>query len=230
MATQILATLTTDHHLPKCGIVVYLVNPRHLFHSILLDVCFVSKLDRCCYVSFCELILSCSVFEKIDSSRVFLSSCCHVGWSSQSKTSRQRWWTNQRSFEVQPGSWRLYQLRLPFTLPYAWISRRDSGCEVRRQRGHGTDTVFTIHVALHNNVDSIIIFDYDILSFENFIQHGDKRARQPHKNGSSILMNTRSTHGMRRRNISRAETWNIHPEGWSVTDDEGSLGRQQFHA
>ena len=37
----------------------------------------------------------------------FLSSRCHVSWSSQSKTSRQWWWSNQRSYEVQPGSWRL---------------------------------------------------------------------------------------------------------------------------
>ena len=33
--------------------------------------------------------MSCSIFEKIDSSRVFFSSRCHVGWSSQSKTTRQ---------------------------------------------------------------------------------------------------------------------------------------------
>src|SRR4051812_2997172 len=38
--------------------------------SIILDVCIVSHLDRCRYVSFCELIVSCSIFEKIDSSRV----------------------------------------------------------------------------------------------------------------------------------------------------------------
>ena len=47
MATQLLATLTTVHHPLKCGIVVYLVNPRHLFHPIPLDVCFVSQLERC---------------------------------------------------------------------------------------------------------------------------------------------------------------------------------------
>ena len=51
MATQLLTTLTTVHHLLKCEIVVYPVNLRHLLHSISLDVCFVS-LDRCCYVSF----------------------------------------------------------------------------------------------------------------------------------------------------------------------------------
>ena len=67
MATQHLATLTTVHHPRKCGIVVYLVNPRHLFHSIPLDVCFVSQLGRCYYVSFRELIPSCLIFEKIDS-------------------------------------------------------------------------------------------------------------------------------------------------------------------
>ena len=38
MATQLLATLTTVHHLRKCGIVAYPVNLRHLFHSIPLDV------------------------------------------------------------------------------------------------------------------------------------------------------------------------------------------------
>ena len=55
MATQLLATLTTVHHLLKREIVVYLVNPRHLFHSIPLEVCFVSQLERYCYVSFREL-------------------------------------------------------------------------------------------------------------------------------------------------------------------------------
>ena len=88
MAIQLLATLTTDYHL-KREVVVYLVNPRHLSHSISSDLCFVSQLKRCCYVSFRELILSCSTFEKIDPSRVPFSSRCHVGWSSQSKTSRQ---------------------------------------------------------------------------------------------------------------------------------------------
>ena len=116
MAIQLLATLTTDHHLLKCGIVVYLVNLRHLFHSIPLEVCFVSQLDRCCYVSFCELILSCSTFEKIDPSRVSFPSRCHVGRSSSSKTSRRWWWSNQRSFEVHPRSWRLCSFAFPLHL------------------------------------------------------------------------------------------------------------------
>ena len=55
MATQLLATLTIVYHLLRCGIVVYLVNLRHLLHSIPMDVCFVSQLERCCYVSFREL-------------------------------------------------------------------------------------------------------------------------------------------------------------------------------
>ena len=126
MATQLLAGLTTVHHPFKRGIVVYLVNPRHLFQSIPLDVCFVSRLEWCCYASFRELILSCSIFEKINPSRVSFSSRCHVGWSSQSKMTRQRWWSNQHSSEVQPGSWRLRLLHSPFILPYAWISGRDS--------------------------------------------------------------------------------------------------------
>ena len=73
MATQLLATLTIVYHLLKREIDVYLVNLCHLLHSIPMDVCFVSQLERCCYVSFHELILSCSIFEKINSSGVFLS-------------------------------------------------------------------------------------------------------------------------------------------------------------
>ena len=42
-------------------------------------------------------------------------------------------------------------------------------------------------------------------------------------------MITRSTHGMRHSNISRAETRSIHLKGWSETVGEGSLGRQPFH-
>ena len=58
MATQLLAVLTTVHHPLKCGIVVYLVNLRHPFHSIPLDECFVSQLERCSYLSLHELILN----------------------------------------------------------------------------------------------------------------------------------------------------------------------------
>ena len=104
MATQLLATLTIVYHLLKREIVVYLVNPRYLLHSFSSDLCFVSQLKRCCYVSSHELILSCSVFSKIDCSRVSFPLLVMISWSSQSKTTRQRWFSNQRSFEVQPGS------------------------------------------------------------------------------------------------------------------------------
>ena len=71
MATQLLTTLTTVHHLLKCGIAAYLVNLPHPFHSIPLDVCFMSELERCFNVSFHELIIGRSIFEKINPSRVF---------------------------------------------------------------------------------------------------------------------------------------------------------------
>ena len=85
MATQLLAALTTDYHLLKREIVVYLVNLRHLLHSIPLDVCFAFQLVRCFYVSFRQLILSCLIFEKIDSSGVvpFLSLSCEMEFSEQ---------------------------------------------------------------------------------------------------------------------------------------------------
>ena len=47
------------------------MNTHHLFHSTPLDVYFVSQLERCFNVSLCELILSCSIFDKIDPSRDF---------------------------------------------------------------------------------------------------------------------------------------------------------------
>ena len=56
MATQLLATLTIVYHLLRCGIVVYLVNLRHLFLSTLLDVYLVSQPERWFYVSFRELL------------------------------------------------------------------------------------------------------------------------------------------------------------------------------
>ena len=55
MATQLLATWTIVYHLPKCGIVVHLVNLRHPFLSIPLDVNLVSQPERWSYVSFREL-------------------------------------------------------------------------------------------------------------------------------------------------------------------------------
>ena len=56
------------HHLIQHGIVLINLNPRSLFHAIPPDVCFVSQLERCFNVSLHELILSCSIFEKIVSS------------------------------------------------------------------------------------------------------------------------------------------------------------------
>ena len=64
MATQLLATLTIVYHLLKREIVVYLVNLRHPFLSTPLDVYLVSQPERWFYVSFRELILSCSIFER----------------------------------------------------------------------------------------------------------------------------------------------------------------------
>ena len=119
MATQLLATLTINYHLLKREIVVHLVNLRHLLHSIPMDVCFVSQLERCCYVSFRELILSCSTFEKIDPSRVPFSSRCHVGWSSQSKTSRQDDDRIKVLMKCNLDREDCASLRSPFTLPYA---------------------------------------------------------------------------------------------------------------
>ena len=55
MAIQLLAMLTTDHHILKSGIAVYLVNLHHPFLSTPLDVYLVSQPERWFYVSFREL-------------------------------------------------------------------------------------------------------------------------------------------------------------------------------
>ena len=78
MATQLLATWAIVYHLLKREIVVYLVNLRHPFLSTPLDVYLVSQPERWFYVSFRELVLSCSIFEEIDPSRVSSFPPCHV--------------------------------------------------------------------------------------------------------------------------------------------------------
>ena len=70
MAIQLLAMLTTVRHLLKCGLVVYLASPRHLFHSIPLDRCFVSQLNEMFLCLTPWVHLECSIFEEIDSCRV----------------------------------------------------------------------------------------------------------------------------------------------------------------
>ena len=52
------------------------------------------------------------------------SSCCHASWSSQSKTTGQRWWSNQRSCEVHPGSWRIVLVCIPPS-SYPTLESRD---------------------------------------------------------------------------------------------------------
>ena len=127
MATQLLATLITVHHLLKREIVVYLVNLRHLFHSIPLDVCYVSRLERCFNDSPRELILRCSILEKIDPSRVFLflSLSCWLEYSEQDDETKM-------VIESTPlcrcnlDREDYISLRSPFILPYAGISGRDN--------------------------------------------------------------------------------------------------------
>ena len=56
-----------------------------------------------------------------------LSSCCLVGWNSQSKTSRQSWWSNQCSYEVHLDREDCVSFVSPlFSYLTSWISGRDS--------------------------------------------------------------------------------------------------------
>ena len=52
------------------------------FSSIISDVCFASQLKRCSNISLYELVMTRSIFVKIKSYRVFLSSIVITGWRS----------------------------------------------------------------------------------------------------------------------------------------------------
>ena len=60
-------------------------NPRQTISSVPPGACFASQLERCFNASLHELILSCSIFEKIDPSRVFpfLLLSCRLEFSEQ---------------------------------------------------------------------------------------------------------------------------------------------------
>lgn len=72
------------------GLLLTKLNFCHLLLSISLDVCFDYQFKRCSYVSFRELIVSCSIFMKIDSSRVFpfLSLSCWMEFPQQDVKTR----------------------------------------------------------------------------------------------------------------------------------------------
>ena len=111
------------HHPLRCGIVVYLVDPRHLFHSIPLDVCFVSQLERCFYVSFRKLILwslRWSIIVELP-----LSSCLMK--VSKAKTSRSIGEMNRHLREGQLDHEDCVSFASPLSsYLMSWISGRDS--------------------------------------------------------------------------------------------------------
>ena len=122
--------------------------PLHPSRSVYL----VSQLKRGCYVSFRELILSCSIFEKIDPSRVSFSPC-QVSWSSQNKTTRQIWWRINVLTKCNLNREDCVSLRFPFILPYAWISGRDSwlvGVSCHSPRSALICFCFSIHATCLN--------------------------------------------------------------------------------
>ena len=119
MAIQLLAMLTTDHHILKSGIVVYLLNLCHLLYSIPMDVCFAPQLERCCYVSFRELILSCSTFDKNDSFRVFPSSVVMIAGVLRARLRDKDGDRINALIKCTLDCEDCASLRFPFILPYA---------------------------------------------------------------------------------------------------------------
>ena len=74
-----------------------------MFLSSPLDMCFVSQLERCSYISPHKLIVSYSIFEKIDFGRESLSVIIKldedleskdvkINWSNESTSSRSATW------------------------------------------------------------------------------------------------------------------------------------------
>ena len=126
MATQLLATLTTVHHLLKREIVVYLVNLRHLLHSISLDVCFTSQLVRCFYVSFLSgSWVARSLRRSILLEFLFPLVVMLVGVPGARHRDNDGDRINVHS-KCNLDHEDCVSLRSPSILPYAWISGRDS--------------------------------------------------------------------------------------------------------
>ena len=114
MATQLLATLTIVYHLLRYEIVVYPVNLRHPFLPPLL-MCISCLNPRDGPMSHS---VSCSIFEKIDPSRVFFPHVMLTG------ILRARLQDNDGDRINVPMKCNLDRedcasLRFPFTLPYA---------------------------------------------------------------------------------------------------------------
>ena len=93
--------LDTIHHLSKHGIVAHQIKPRHLFFHP--SRCVLCLNLRCFNISFRELILYSSIFEKINPS--IASFRRHrVDEDLKARMSRSTYATNQQPYEVQPRS------------------------------------------------------------------------------------------------------------------------------
>ena len=80
-----------DTHSPShlsVGLLPTNLDLRHMSLYIPLDTCFVSQFARCFYVSLRELIVSCSIFENINSLGFPFLLIVMIGWNSWSKMSR----------------------------------------------------------------------------------------------------------------------------------------------
>ena len=98
--------LTPRYVMIERGFVTYLVDLRHLLHPIPLKVCFVSQLKRCIYVSSPELIMSCSIFEKIDSLGFPVLLIVVLDEDLESKDVKINWSNESTSSRRTVGSWR----------------------------------------------------------------------------------------------------------------------------
>ena len=117
--------LDTIHHLSKRGIVAHQIKPRHLFFHP--SRCVLSLNSRCFNISFRELILYSSIFEKINPSIVFFLSSSR-GWRSQKRgcqDQRMQWINNLLRCNLD------HEDCVSFVSPLSsyltsWISGRDS--------------------------------------------------------------------------------------------------------
>ena len=141
--------------------------------SIPLDVFFVSQLKRCFNISLHELIMSCSIFGKIDSYRVSFY-CHHVGWRSQKERRQDQLeqWIN--IFEKGNRIMKIVSFLTPLSSYFtSWISGRDFclvGASCHSPRISECNSCISEHA-------SCLIQEIEMMNFQSLINYFRRRAR-----------------------------------------------------
>ena len=93
----------------------------------------------------------------------------------------------------------------------------------KKIKGSQANTIFMIRFALLEDVDSFLQLILTSLLWNLLATMMMEERKLDRIRSSQRSSDTRSTHGMRRKNVSWAETQVTHQEGYGEADDEGSI-------